>query len=1028
MIAGGLRDYPWEQCYATSDIREDGRPVDILQDFYIPALSRSTRYDRVAGYFTSTSLAAASQGFSRFVAQGGKARFVVGLQLEPQDAAAILQGDQLRASECLLAELEDAPHWPAQVQHGVELLAWMVARGVLEIRVGLRVHGKLGTPQPLDYAQDGYLHEKWAIFDDGRDALFISGSLNESRTALAVNAENITVQPSWIDWNRKLFKRKRASFEALWAGTHAYIRTLTLPEAVAARLIQMAEGAKPLREIDGTPMALETRHQARAVEDSKDQALTPSFGERLRFALIRLAPLLPGGERTAMETTPIEPWPHQRFVAQRLLETYPRNHLLCDEVGLGKTIEAGLTFRALWLSGRAKSIRVFAPASLTPQWLNEMAEKFLLPFVRRTNRSGDWARVDLRSGEVIQGSGSPFDAPLEEEGRQRAAIGFYLCFLRLRFASSFHALRCSLERRLIKIAQTLAHKAQQLGLDEDDPESLEELDEYELAGLVLKNRSESDLTWEQTTVEALLQTMQALPAVPRKTHQLLEHIEQRRRPGSDRVRQLVVFTRYADTLDALHTELCRRLPRCPIGTFSGAGGSLRRAGEHQPEGMDRTAIKQRFVAGHIDILLCTDAAAEGLNLQSADLLINFDLPWNPMMLEQRIGRIDRIGQHHQHIHVYNYLYQDSVEEVVYGRLVMRFREAISVAGELQFSLLPIQPEDFEDFAKSADELGHIDEEELIRRAQAHAKQISERQRLTEFPAQEQKAAYERLEEQARAQPLPASLESIWRVLSESAQPGGYLHRLGARIETFGQGEALVLEGVLGLATPVLLTTSRDLFEEGLGADDRRRLHFATYGDPIFEQLLAAVLKTDPDLFQQVQRCWEERQALASVALEGRRLTRVEDALAIGALAAQPVQLLPRATAEPARQSDQVGRLQRVLLETTAAHFAKVKLKEDPDTVKQQIAGFERFQDDVARRSPPAVYVTCEVPDRNAMLAVKESLLWPVANAAPGLGVDGDLLLLDAVRAVLLRQLGEMKKNQRTGPAVARTILDRVRSA
>ncbi|WP_295541030.1 hypothetical protein [uncultured Thiohalocapsa sp.] len=42
MIAGGLRDYPWEQCHATSDIREDGRPVDILQDFYIPALSRST--------------------------------------------------------------------------------------------------------------------------------------------------------------------------------------------------------------------------------------------------------------------------------------------------------------------------------------------------------------------------------------------------------------------------------------------------------------------------------------------------------------------------------------------------------------------------------------------------------------------------------------------------------------------------------------------------------------------------------------------------------------------------------------------------------------------------------------------------------------------------------------------------------------------------------------------------------------------------------------------------------------------------
>lgn len=90
-----------------------------------------------------------------------------------------------------------------------------------------------------------------------------------------------------------------------------------------------------------------------------------------------------------------------------------------------------------------------------------------------------------------------------KDGKQRAAIGFYLCFLRLRFASSFYALRCSLERRLIKIEQILTHKAQRLTLDEEDREALEELDEDE--GLVLKHRSESDLTWEQTAVEALLQ-------------------------------------------------------------------------------------------------------------------------------------------------------------------------------------------------------------------------------------------------------------------------------------------------------------------------------------------------------------------------------------------------------------------------------------------------------------------------------------------------------------------------------------------
>jgi hypothetical protein len=175
------------------------------------------------------------------------------------------------------------------------------------------------------------------------------------------------------------------------------MRTLTLPDAVKERLVTIADNAGPLLEIDGTPMDQGRRRKARAVAETTDGALTPTFNERLRAAMIRLAPLLPGGERVALETTPIEPWPHQRFVAYRLLATYPRNHLLWDDVGLGKTIEAGLAFRALWLSGRARSIRVFAPASLTQQWLNEMAEKFLLPFVRRTSRGGDWERVDLGS-------------------------------------------------------------------------------------------------------------------------------------------------------------------------------------------------------------------------------------------------------------------------------------------------------------------------------------------------------------------------------------------------------------------------------------------------------------------------------------------------------------------------------------------------------------------------------------------------------------------------------------------------------
>ena len=60
----GLKEIEWRLTYYTSDVTESGKPVDILHDFYLPALNLATRYDRVAGYFRSSSLAAASQGFT----------------------------------------------------------------------------------------------------------------------------------------------------------------------------------------------------------------------------------------------------------------------------------------------------------------------------------------------------------------------------------------------------------------------------------------------------------------------------------------------------------------------------------------------------------------------------------------------------------------------------------------------------------------------------------------------------------------------------------------------------------------------------------------------------------------------------------------------------------------------------------------------------------------------------------------------------------------------------------------------------
>ena len=89
---------------------------------------------------------------------------------------------------------------------------------------------------------------------------------------------------------------------------------------------------------------------------------------------------MPGGVYLCMYTAPVEPWPHQEIVARRLVETYPYSWMMCDEVGLGKTIESALAMRSLYLSGRAKRILIAAPKSLTRQWHRELQEKAMLPF------------------------------------------------------------------------------------------------------------------------------------------------------------------------------------------------------------------------------------------------------------------------------------------------------------------------------------------------------------------------------------------------------------------------------------------------------------------------------------------------------------------------------------------------------------------------------------------------------------------------------------------------------------------------
>ena len=182
---------------------------------------------------------------------------------------------------------------------------------------------------------------------------------------------------------------------------------------------------------------------------------------------------------------------------------------------------------------------------------------------------------------------------------------------------------------------------------------------------------------ERADVERLLARIRGLPP-DSKLAALKETLAALREAGYE---QAMVFTQYTDTLDFLRDEL-RKGGALRLMCFSGRGGEIPAAGGAW-RGIGRDDAKRRFRLGEADVLLCTDAAAEGLNFQFCGALVNYDLPWNPMRVEQRIGRLDRLGQKHPVIRVVNLHYEGTVETDVYRALRNRIGLFETVVGRLQ---------------------------------------------------------------------------------------------------------------------------------------------------------------------------------------------------------------------------------------------------------------------------------------------------------------------------------------------------------
>ena len=134
--------------------------------------------------------------------------------------------------------------------------------------------------------------------------------------------------------------------------------------------------------------------------------------------------------------------------------------------------------------------------------------------------------------------------------------------------------------------------------------------------------------------------------------------------------------------------LCAAFPNEPVALYAGGSASFVQRGQSRTK-TSRELIKGYIQSGDIRLVCATDAACEGLvNLQRLGAQVNIDMPWNPSRLEQRKGRIQRIGQARDNVHVLSLRYADTVEDEVYAALSHRFGDILAVLGQL--------PDAFED--------------------------------------------------------------------------------------------------------------------------------------------------------------------------------------------------------------------------------------------------------------------------------------------------------------------------------------------
>ncbi|MFT8362155.1 MAG: SNF2-related protein [Sporolactobacillus sp.] len=437
---------------------------------------------------------------------------------------------------------------------------------------------------------------------------------------------------------------------------------------------------------------------------------------------------------------------HQIDTARAVIEEMHGKAILADEVGLGKTIEAGLIIKEYLIRGLVKKVLILVPASLVLQWVAELNQKFSIPAVAQ-RKTYVWSQCDIVVSSIDTAKREPhrslvlaqnYDLVIIDEAHKlknhKTRNYQFVQLIKKKFCLLLTA--TPIQNRLSEIfylvsllkpgylgdQASFSRRFQQGAHSVKNEETLKQLVNQVM---VRNRRDDTAMPWPKRIInsidisfskeeqlfyralstlkdagliqgfsllilqreacssrEAAFQTLSKLyqknnaPAHERLWHTIFEYLNaiqtnSKAEKALELIRQIndkvIIFTEYR----ASQLYLQWFLKKNDISSVPFSGGFKR----------SKKDWMRALFQNRVQVLIATEAGGEGINLQFASHMINYDLPWNPMRIEQRIGRIHRLGQEND-VHIYNFAIRDTVESHILKLLYNKINLFEQVIGEL----------------------------------------------------------------------------------------------------------------------------------------------------------------------------------------------------------------------------------------------------------------------------------------------------------------------------------------------------------